>query len=337
MINFRFHIISLTAVFLSFAVGLVLGTNFLADASKNYLQDRIDHFADLLSDEQATNDELTAQVNSLESEGEQLDEQVGERLFTGQLTSDPVLVMAPRGLQGDPGPVSRVLEALGQADADVAGVWWFTDRLVLDDDDEVTELGTILGVTDTDPAALRAALATRLAEVLGAATDAGGDTPGPGLAAAQAEPDLLAQLRDAGFVEYETPDDSENGDIVVLPSNGLRVVAVTGQGAVLTGDQLLLPVVAGMAAEAPVPVVVAETPITPDDSQSPDDTVEPLVGQIRADGDLSERISTVDDLDRVSGRVATVLALDDANPSAPIVGHYGLRPDADRLLPAPPE
>jgi hypothetical protein len=336
MINFRFHIISLTAVFLAFAVGLVLGTNFLADASKNYLQDRIDHFADLLSDEQATNDELTAQLDGLETEAEQLDEQVGERLFTGQLTSDPVLVMAPRGLQGDPGPVDRVLEALGQADADTAGVWWFTDRLVLDDDDEVTELATILGVTDSAPVALRTTLGTRLAEILDASTDAGGDTPGPGLTAAQTEPDLLARLREAGFVDYEVPEDND-GDVVVLPSSGLRVVAVTGQGAVLTGDQLLLPTVAGMAADGPVPVVVAETPITPDDDQPEDDTVEPLVGQIRADGDLSERISTVDDLDRVSGRVATVLALDDVNPSAPLVGHYGIRPDADRLLPAPPE
>lgn len=335
MINFRFHLISLTAVFLAFAIGLVLGTNFLADASENYLERQLDNLEHRLNDERATIDDLTAQLNSLESEDEQLDEQLGERLFTGQLTSDPVLVMAPRGLQGDPGPVDRVLESLGQADADVAGVWWFTDRLVLDDDDEVAELGTILGVTDTDPVALRAALATRLAEVLSAATDAGGDTPGPGLAAAQSEPDLLIQLREAGFVEYEKPDDEE-GDVVVLPSSGLRVVAVTGQGAVLTGDQLLLPIVAGMAAEAPVPVVVAETPILADD-QSGEDTVDPLVGQIRADGDLRERISTVDDLDGVSGRVATVLALDDANPSAPIVGHYGLRPDADRLLPAPPE
>ena len=75
MINFRFHIISLTAVFLSFAVGLVLGTNFLADASKDYLSERLDDLEHLLNNEQADNDDLRAQVGSLESEDDQLDDQ----------------------------------------------------------------------------------------------------------------------------------------------------------------------------------------------------------------------------------------------------------------------
>ena len=32
MINFRFHLVSLTAVFLALGVGLLLGTTFLDDA-----------------------------------------------------------------------------------------------------------------------------------------------------------------------------------------------------------------------------------------------------------------------------------------------------------------
>ncbi|HMG43337.1 MAG TPA: copper transporter [Acidimicrobiales bacterium] len=335
MINFRFHLISLTAVFLSFAVGLLLGTNFLADASKNYLEDRLDTFADRLNDEEATNDELSAQVGSLESEGEQLDEQVGERLFTGLLTADPVLVVAPRGLQGDTGPVERVLDSLAKAGADARGVWWLTDRLVLDDEDEATELAQILGLNDTDPVALRNELGARLASVLAAATDAG-DATSPDLTAAQAEPDLLAQLNDAGFVDYQLAE-GDDSEVVTLPTSGLRVVTVTGEGAVLTGDQVVLPMLSGLAAEGPVPVVLAETPVVPDDDPETDDEGDPLVAQIRADGTLGDRISTVDDVDRVSGRIATMLALDDAVPSAPVVGHYGLRPDADRLLPAPPE
>lgn len=335
MINFRFHIISLTAVFLSFAVGLVLGTNFLADASKNYLEQRIDDFEDRLNDERATNEELRGQIESFESEDEQLDDEVGERLFTGQLTGDPVLVVAPRGLQGEDGPVERVLSALAQADADTVGVWWFTDRVVLDDDDEVTELAAALDSGDTDDAdALRETLATRLAEVLAAATDNGAGDPGPGLTAAQAEPDLLVRLRDAGFLDYQTVEDSDD-DVVPLPSSGLRVVVVTSEAADLTSDQLVGPVLARLGADAPVPVVVAEMPVVPDDDPATEE-VEPLVARLRGDGDMSERISTVDDLDRVSGRIATILALDDAAPSGPIVGHYGLRDDADRLLPAPP-
>lgn len=335
MINFRFHLISLTAVFLSFAVGLVLGTNFLADASKNYLEERIDHFEDLLNDERATNGALRDRIDSFENEDEQLDEEVGERLFTGQLTGDPVLVVAPRGVQGESGPVERVLGSLGQADADTVGVWWLTERLVLDDDDEVTELATILGESTDDPDALREALAIRLAGVLSGATDTGAGDPGPGLVAAQGEPELLRPLREAGFVDYQLPEGAD-GDVVQLPSSGLRVAVVTGHGADLTGDQLFLPMLESLAAEAPVPVVVAETPAVPDDDPETEEP-EPLVAMIRDDGDLRDRISTVDDLDRVSGRIATILALDDAAPSSPGIGHYGLRDDADRLLPEPPE
>ena len=334
MINFRFHIISLTAVFLSFAVGLVLGTNFLADASKNYLERQLDNLEDRLNDERATNEDLQGQIDSFDAEDEQLDEEVGERLFTGQLTADPVLVVAPRGLQGEDGPVERVLSALDQADADTVGVWWFTDRLVLDEDDETGELATVLDAAEPDADALRETLATRLAEVLATATDTGAGEAGPGLTAAQAEPDLLVRLREADFLDYETVEDGD--DIVQLPSSGLRVVVVTSEAADLTSEQLVGPVLAHLAAEGPVPVVVAEMPVLPDDDPATEEA-EPLVARIRGDNDMSERITTVDDLDRVSGRIATVLALDDAAPTGPIVGHYGLRDDADRLLPAPPE
>src|SRR5688500_13789933 len=140
MINFRFHIVSITAVFIAFATGLLLGTNFLADASEDFLERRINDLQQLLGDSNERKDELEAQNSELENAEEQLDEEVGERLFTGQLTADPVLVIAPRGLQGEGGPVERVVSALEQADADAVGVWWLTDRLVLDDDDEVTDL-----------------------------------------------------------------------------------------------------------------------------------------------------------------------------------------------------
>ncbi|HEY8545349.1 MAG TPA: copper transporter [Acidimicrobiales bacterium] len=341
MINFRFHIISLTAVFLSFAVGLVLGTNFLADASKNYLEQRIDDFEDRLNDERATNEALQEQLDSLEREDEQLDDEVGERLFTGQLTADPVLVVAPRGLQNEGGPVERVLAALEQADADTVGVWWFTDRLVLDDDDETADLAAALddgGTDEDDPDALREALAERLAGILAAATDTDASAttdPGPDLLAAQEEPGLLTRLRDEGFLDYQAPEDSED-DLVHLPSSGLRVVIVTSEAADLTSSQMVGPLLAELAADAPVPVVVAEVPVVADDDPATED-VEPLVARLRDDDEMRERVSTVDHFDRVSGRIATILALDDAAPGGPVVGHYGLRDDADRLLPAPAE
>src|SRR5512132_4402933 len=107
MINFRYHIVSIIAVFLALGVGLLLGTTFLDDALE---------------------DQLRGDLEELEQD---LDEQRGARLFDRQLLVQPVLAVAPRGI--DDGLVERVHTALDQADADVMGTWWLTDRLLLDD------------------------------------------------------------------------------------------------------------------------------------------------------------------------------------------------------------
>ena len=54
------------------------------------------------------------------------------------------------------------MQALVVAGADVQGVWWFTDRWLLDDDAEVTDLATLLGMESTDPSRLRRAAVDRL-------------------------------------------------------------------------------------------------------------------------------------------------------------------------------
>jgi hypothetical protein len=80
-------------------------------------------------------------------------------------------------------------------------------------------------------------------------------------------------------------------------------------------------------------VVAVEPSRVPDEQVDGDDPPERLVDVIRDDGDLSQYVSTVDDLDRVSGRVATVLALVDAQPGAPRIGHYGTEAGTELLPP----
>ncbi|HEX2564750.1 MAG TPA: copper transporter, partial [Acidimicrobiales bacterium] len=251
----------------------------------------------------------------------------------------PVLVVAPRGI--DEGLVERVTTALDQADADVMGTWWLTDRLLLDDDDEVAQLAEALGLTTDDAGRLRNNLATQLADVLYGAIDlpATSDAAGAGAAvgtgqarpAAPAEPELLARLREAEFIDYDVPDGE--GDVVRLPASGLRIVVVSGPDASVPLGDALMPVLSDLTSdEQPAPVVAVEPSRVPDEQVDGDDPPERLVDVIRDDGDLSQYVSTVDDLDRVSGRVATVLALVDAQPGAPRIGHYGTE-DGTELLP----
>ena len=331
MINFRFHIVSLTAVLLALGIGLVLGTTFLDDATVDELERQLDRLESDLRREGDRNAALRRQLDDFEDEASGLDEQLGERLFDELLQDEPVLVIAPAGIADE--SVDGVMTALDQADADVAGLWKLTERLALDDDDEVTDLAGALELSTDDTDRLRNNLAIQLADVLFGASDQNIQT---GLQTAPAEPGVAARLREAGFIEYEFPDGAD-GDVVRLPAGGLRIAVVSGPGsAVPTGD-VLLPILVDLASDEAVPVVAADPSLVPDEDSDDGDEEQPrLVTAIRDDDELSQRISTVDDLDRVAGRVATVLALVDAEPGDPRVGHYGTE-DGTRLLPEPPE
>jgi hypothetical protein len=330
MINFRFHIVSLTAVLLALGIGLVLGTTFLDDATINGLKSQLDGLEHDLDNAQARNDAQQSRLDAFEDETEQLDEQLGERLYEGQLESEPVLVVSTQGV--DQAWVDGVVRSLGQADADVLGVWWLTDRLVLDDDSERSDLSSALELGTDDADRLRDSLAGHLGGVLFGAVG-GSDEPGVAgpTPTSPAEPALLARLRDAGFVQYQMPDGAD-GDVVRLPAAGLRIVVVDGPDAAVPVDDVLVPVLVDLTADGPMPAVTTQPTVRTGDDI--DGTREPqLVAAIRDDDTLRDRVTTVDNLDTVAGRAATVLATVDAVPGSPTVGRYGTGDGADRLLP----
>jgi Copper transport outer membrane protein, MctB len=337
MISFRFHIVSLTAVLLALGIGLVLGTTFLDDATVNTLENQLSDLERSLDAAGDRNTRQQQQIDSYEQETAALDEQLGERLFTNQLAEVPVLVVATRGVDDD--RIDEVTRAFRQADANLLGTWWLTDKLALDDDNQVSDLGTALQLSTDDVERLRSNLAGQLGDVLFAASDAGRDDA-QGLTArppqtAEGEPAVIARLREGGFIDYQMPEGVDE-DVIVLPASGLRVVFVGGPGAELSPEQIVVPILIELASDGPVPAVAVEPSIEP--SRDGEDPPPSLVVDIREDDDLSNRVSTVDDLDRVSGVVATVLAVvdADADPGPPVVGHYGLG-DGTRLLPPAPE
>jgi hypothetical protein len=328
MINFRFHIVSLTAVLLALGIGLVLGTTFLDDALEETLKSQLDDLETSLDAARTRNEQQAAQLDAYQDESSTLDEQLGERLYAGQLTGDPVLVVTTKGV--DKQWVDTVMRSLGQANARVLGTWWLTDRMALDDDAEVGDMADALGLTIDDPDRLRESAAQDLADVLFGATDAPAE---PGPSPTLAEPPLVQRLEDKGFVDYQMPEGADS-DAVVLPDSGLRVVVVDDTGASLPPGLIVEPILRELSADGSVPVVAVQPTPAPDESGGDEaDPPTPLVADIRDDGDFKARLSTVDDLDRVSGGVAMVLATADASPGQPIIGHYGTADGASRLLP----
>lgn len=373
MINLRYHIVSITAVFLALGIGLTLGSTFLDRVTVDTLKAQLDDVEAQVEQTNEDNVVLGARVEDLEARDEALSAALPDRILTGHLDEVPVLVLATRGTS-EPA-LEEAIDALGAAGADVAGTWWLTDRWLLDDEEEIADLGRLLDVSTDDVDRLRRNAAIRLAELLAIASepvpevddDVAPDPDDPAEPAAPApgqeptdggaepttvdggatppidepvvpeptEPELVAALVDAGFVEYEARPDAEAGS-VLLPGAGARYLVVSGTTSPEGPQGFATALLDELAAEGPVPVLAAQGPVEIDDSAGPvseDDRRTTFVGPIR-DGDLTrERISTVDDIDTAAGLLALVLAIEDL--AVPTIGHYGVAPGADMLLPGP--
>jgi hypothetical protein len=360
MVNLRYHIVSLTAVFLALGIGLTLGSSFLDRVTVDTLNNQLTTLEGQIGETRDENRELGRRSGALADRDTLLSEQVGERVLRGRLADVPVLVIATRGT--DEAWVERTVSTLGASGARVSGTWWLTDRFALDDEAQATDLAGALGLTTTHADRLRRSATVRLADVLldaaetvadpeaepevepgeGEPVEPGtepGDPPDPDVptegepeAPGDAEPELAAALRSAGFLDYQLAANDAEGP-VRLRAGGMRYVVVTGGGPGDGAESFLRGLVAELARTGPVPLVVAQGAaggVTPghDDEEASRTTA---VGELRSDEDLTARLSTVDSLDTAAGLMALVLALEDLAEGT--TGHYGVTGSAMRLLP----
>jgi hypothetical protein len=362
MLSFRYHIVSLVAVFLALSIGVIVGTTVIDRALVDRLEDQQRLLRDDIREAQETNRALSDELDELRERSDRLGSEGGERLVAGTLVDVPVVIIGVRGLEG--GLHDRLGELVASAGADQRGTIWLTDRFALAEETHASSLAAVLDERSELPrSVLRNLAVIRLAaEVRSRASveevdertdpwaDGGGaggtedpDAAGPDDAEVAAGdgpgPSLLDQLVDAGFVEVERGPALGDEEPVVVP--GTRVVVLAGSEAAVGNDvvanRLALELVASGRPEPPVALVAVEpTAAEPDDEaeEEGEEPPEPFVAQLRANEGLSGRLSTVDNLDQLSGRLATVLALEDLGVGT--TGHYGTGPGADRLVPAPP-
>lgn len=336
MINFRFHVVSIIAVFLALGIGVIMGTAVIDRAVVDRLERQQSGLRADITDVRSENGRLRSELRQERDAARQLADQGGERLLNGALTKVPVLLIGARGAEAD--GLKDFVTLLGRADADYQGTLWLTDRFTLDDADERSDLATALGLRpDASAATLRTAALSRLAFALRPAIDhpAGTDGAPPDLStspASDSEAGVVPVLRDAGFVDYEAPDGADPQSLPTLAA-GTRIVVISGPGASVPNGRLTLPLVRNLLAPrtdaGPVPVLAA-TGAPPDPGT--DDT---FLGPIRDGEEFTGRLSTVDDLDDFAGRVAAVLAIADLGTGR--TGDFGRGEGAQRLLPAPAE
>ncbi len=309
MVNFRFHLVSITAVFLALAAGITIGAGVVDRATVAQIERQL---SDVDQRRKATNDENDQLRQDLARWGT-FSEQAGDRLVSGQLVGLPVLLVSTSGT--DRALVNGFRAALVAAGAEVDATIWFTDRWSLDGDDVTRQLA---GVLDAAPTTNAEAL--RQAGVAGVATAWAVGDRGP----------LVTSLVDAGFLEVDAP--APPVPVAELPRADSIVVIVSSSGSDLPAGDVAVPL-ASRLASSQVRVLAAE-PVAQEIKPEKTAKASPaaLVASLRGTAAVSGRLSTVDNLDDYRGRVAAVLALRQLREGK--TGHYGFGSNV-RLVPEP--
>ncbi|MEV2277110.1 copper transporter [Nocardiopsis sp. NPDC049922] len=143
MIDFRYHLVSIVAVFLALTVGLVLGTTMLQDPLLNTLQSET---ADL----RGQSEQLRTERDAAERVGAGADmfaDVLSEEVLERRLDGVGVVMVAAPG--ADAGVVTALAERVEEADGEVVGRVDLTPELV--DGDNATFVGELAFQVARDP------------------------------------------------------------------------------------------------------------------------------------------------------------------------------------------
>lgn len=354
MINLRFHIVSIVAIFLALAIGMLAGSTLLDRATVDVLQGRQRSLDARNTELRAENDELRAAIDAETPGGAAFGNDVISTLVPGLLTDSPVLVIAVRGIDED--TVRATQAAIRDAGGSPLGIVWLDERLDLDVPDTARQVAASLGL-EPAPGREKQAIVGELAGALEAASVVtttttttttapplpGGptapDTPGAGDDTTVPGDDpaltLFSRLVDADLVDWESPTEGEPGSRT-LPAGGLDVVVLSGEGASLRPGRIVYPLIRSLASRTRG-VLVGEVRRPRTLLDAVDEEGVPVRGSfvdpLRADDDLAARIITVDNVDEPFGRLAAVLAL--AELPSVTSGSYGIAASAEQPFPTP--
>jgi len=311
VIDFRYHLVSLIAVFLAVALGIVIGTTAL---NEPILADIKNQVSALETDKRSLEDRtqsLQAQLDTSDA----FDEAVAPALVDGALAGKSVLlVVTNEGVA--PETIDQLTSLIGDAGGTVSG----TLTLKPEYSDPSSAAGLQSYVTGSGlPAGVELPpvddagqlVGSLLAQVLMIPPD--GTTPSGA--------DVSSVMAGLSALDVLTPegDAIAPADYVVVLTAG----AFSGEDAA-ERNGTVAELVSALDAAGSGAVVAGDAESTAENG---------LVGVIRADPTLSAAVSTVDNAAAAAGRISTVLAL--GREAEGTSGKYGTGEDTQPVPPVP--
>jgi Copper transport outer membrane protein, MctB len=302
VISLRQHAISLAAVFVALAVGVVLGSGFLSDTLLSGLRDESRNLHVQISTLSDRNNVLNEKLGSANA----FDTQMAGRMVHDALTGKSVVIFhAPDAKDDDIDGVSKIV---GQAGGAVTGAVSLTREFV-----DANSAEKLRSVVNSSIVPAGAQLSTKLVDqgsqagdLLGIALLINRDPAVPVVDDTQRNT-VLAALRDTGFIAY-----------------GAEHIGTANAAVVITGGAL-----GDDAGNQGVSVARFAAALAPHGSgvllagRDGSSTGTAAVAVARADASVTSAISTVDDVDVESGRITVVVGVADLINDGR-TGQYGI-------------
>ncbi|MCW2602339.1 MAG: uncharacterized protein JWN61_474 [Pseudonocardiales bacterium] len=302
MISFRYHIVSIVAIFLAFALGIAVGTAALNGAVTDNLRDQVNRLGD--------------QRDSLRTDASTLNKKVadqdgfatlyGDQVISGSLSGKTVAVIQAPGASRDAvdGVVARVAAAGGRV----------TGQIELTSD-----------YLDPARAVDIRALATGPAHPVGLQlppTDDAGALGGSLLAYVLVSTPTTGDVNQvlAGFATLQMV--KVKGD-TVTPAD-LAIIVTGGTSDSKSAPAMLVALASALDNQGDGVVIAGDTASAGEGG---------VIAAVRNDASASRSVSTVDDADTAIGRLTVILAL--AEQDSDGAGQYGTAAGADAIAPEP--
>jgi hypothetical protein len=302
MISLRSHAISLAAVFLALAIGVALGSGLLSNTllsglrdDKHEMQNQINGLTD---DKNALNEKLSA--------AGEFDAQMSPRILRDALTGKSVVVFRTPDAADD--DVDALTRFIGSAGGTVSGTVALTQEFV-----DANSAEKLLSVVNSPIVPAGRQLNTKSVDQGSQAGDLLGiallraKAPGAPVVDDAQRDAVLTALRDTGFITYGSQRVGA-ADTALIVTGGRLGEDAGNQGAPVAR------LAAGLAPHGTGTVVAGR------DGSALGTAA---VAVTRSDPALAGAVSTVDDIDAQSGRITTVLALQELAGGGR-AGQYGI-------------
>jgi Copper transport outer membrane protein, MctB len=311
VIDFRYHLVSIIAIFLALALGLVVGASALRGPLVDQLKNRSSQL-------EKDNEGLRNQNRSLDQMNgydNQVVDGVAPQVVDGQLKGESVLFIEAPG--ADDQMRAKTADLVSKAGARISGFVTLQDKFL--DGNQLTTLSELTdqlkpvslefpeSATPYDRVAIELAsvLATRQASITGREDPAAGQ--------------VLAGFKTAGFLNYSgQPANRATLAIVIAPA------AASSDKNANAENKALVAIPLALSGYASGTVAIGNADAAADGG---------MIKAIRDESKAQDHVSTVDTGDSASGLLATVFALNYAKQGK--TGDYGVGPGSDGPLPTP--